>query len=373
MRVMARALLPAAWGEGARRADEGRRLTRVFILILLIAATAAAQDDPIARARELRVLEVQLLQNPMDEDARTRYGTVLSWQRRFDEARQELRIVLSRNPRNLDARLALIRVELWSGHPREADRLAAESLALFPGNAELQMLRNQARGPQAQSLLSIGATYDSYEDRDDWQESFIEFKQPVRIGALVGRAAHARRFGLDDDQFEIQFYPRIGRRGWASLSAAYAPDAVLYPETRLNAELYHALGRGFEASAGVSRLDFSDGGATNVYTGSLGKYIGNWLIGARLYTAEGDTALHAAMRRFFGDNGQYFELRFGEGTSRDAIRSATDIEALDVREIAAEALFAPGRHWTFRLRGGIGRTSDREDRFSVSAALGWRF
>ncbi len=359
------------------------REAMICILALLVATGAAAQKDPVANARAmaiagqrataLRSLEMQLLQNPTDLDALTLYGTVLSWEGRFDEARQELQIVLERDSHNLDARLALVRVEMWSGRRGDAERLAGESLKLFPDNADLQALHNQFLSRDEQSLVSIGTAYDSYENVDDWQETFVEFKKGVRFGAVVGRAAHARRFGFDDDQFEIQFYPRIGRRGWASLSLAYAPDSVLYPETRLNAEIYHSLGRGFEASAGVSRLDFVEGGATNVYTGSLGKYIGNWLLGGRVYVAGGDNASQAFMRRFFGEHGQYVELRLGKGTTRDEIRSATDIEALDVREIAVETLLTPGRHWTLRLRAGTGRTSGSQDRLSLSAAFGRRF
>ncbi|MEO6487857.1 MAG: YaiO family outer membrane beta-barrel protein [Thermoanaerobaculia bacterium] len=359
------------------------REAMVCILVLLVAIGAEAKEDPVANARDLavagqrvtalRILQMQLRQNPGDHDARTLYGTVLSWEGRFDEARQELRSVLNDDTRNLDARLALVRVELWSGRRGDAERLASESLSLFPNNADLLTLRNQALSRDEQSLVSIGTTYDSYEDVDDWRETFVEFKKGLRFGAVVARAARARRFGFDDDQFEIQFYPRIGRGGWASLSLAYAPDAVLYPETRLSAELYHALGKGFEASVGVSRLDFAEAGATNVYTGSLGKYIGNWLLGGRVYTARGDSASQGFLRRFFGEHGQYAELRVGKGTTRDEIRSATDIEALDVREIAIETLLAPGKHWMLRLRAGAGQTSDRDDRFSLSATVGRRF
>ncbi len=123
----------------------------------------------------------------------------------------------------------------------------------------------------------------------------------------------------------------------------------------------------------MSRLAFRQAGATNVYTVSLGKYAGNWLVGARVYKSDADTASQAMMRRFFGEHGQYVELRLGKGTTRDAIRSAADIESLDVREISAEALLARGQHGMFKLRAAAGRTSLRQGRFSLSAALGWRF
>jgi YaiO family outer membrane protein len=306
----------------------------------------------------------------MDDDARTMYGIILSWERQFDRARQELQGVIANNPRNLDARLALVRVELWSGRVREAERLANESLGTFPGNSELMALRNQARTNLQRSQVSVGSNYDDYEEA--WKEAFVELKAGTRMGTILGRVSHAQRFGRDDDQLEVEAYPRVGRRGYAFLSAGWAPDAILYPETRLGAEIYRSFAKGFEASIGARRLDFANAGATNVYTASLSKYIRDWLVGARIYDSEADTAVQVMARRYFGARGEYIGLRFGRGSTRDDVRSAVDLQSLEVREVALETLFTVTPRSVINLRGGLGRGRGK-DRYSVSAALGWRF
>lgn len=329
-------------------------MRRLFIvLILFIASAALAQDDPLARARSmatsgqraqaLRLLEMQLLQNPRDDDARTLYGIILTWDGQFDRAKAELRAVVANDPRNLDARQALERVELWS------------------------------RGPNLhRTQVSLGVNYDDYENTDAWRETFIEFKAAPRRGALIGRVSHADRFDLDDNQFEAEAYPRLGQRSYAFLSIGYAPDATLYPESRFGAELYQGFGNGFEASIGARRLDFADSGATNVYTGSLSKYLGNWLIGARVYDSDTDTAVQFMARRYYGERGGYVGLRLGQGSTRDDVRSAADLQSLEIREVAAEGLFTLTDRWVINIRGGLGRDS-QQDRYSLSAALGLRF
>jgi YaiO family outer membrane protein len=323
------------------------------VLAVFIASTAIAQEDPLARARSmatsgqreqaLRLLETQMLQHPRDEDARTLYGIILSWDGQFDRAMKELRAVLAKNPGNEDARQALERIERWS------------------------------QGPSVhRTQLSLGINYDDYERSEAWRETFIELKVATRRAALLGRVSHAHRFGQDDEQFEVEAYPRLTRRSYAFLSIGYAPDATLYPESRFGAELYQGFGKGFEASIGARRLDFEATGATNVYTVSLSKYLGNWLIGARAYQSDTDTAVQFMARRYYGDRGGYLGLRFGQGSTRDDVRSAADLQSLEIREVAAEGLFTLTDRWVINVRGGVGRDS-QQNRYSVSSALGLRF
>ena len=312
---------------------------RTLIVAILVGVSAMAQDDPLARARAmasagqraeaLRILEIQMLQHPRDDDARTLYAIILTWDGQLERARRELRAVLANNPDHSDARLALARIE--------------------------------------QRSVTAGFNYDDYEEGENWSEAFVELKTTSHRGALIGRVSHASRFGFDDKQFEIEAYPRIGRRAYAFLSIGYAPDATLYPETRFGAELYHAFGRGYEASIGARRLDFDVVDAT-VYTASLSKYIGNWLVGGRIYDSEDDTALQFMARRYYGDRGAYYGFRIGQGSTRDDVRSAADLQSLDVREFAGEGMFVLRERWVLNVRGGIG-----QDRYSFATALGLRF
>jgi predicted Zn-dependent protease len=59
---------------------------------------------------------------------------MLSWDGRYSDARDQLDQVLAKNPANIDALSALIRVELWSGHPDKAEQLAYKALQHHPRN-----------------------------------------------------------------------------------------------------------------------------------------------------------------------------------------------------------------------------------------------
>ena len=132
-------------------------------------------------------------------------GTVLSWEGRYDEARQHLDGVLSESPTHSDALLASINVELWSDHPGRAEELARRGLRQRPTDAAYLLARVRAlvalkRSKEARDtlerLLAIdprnqeavalrrtlaaslrlwqvrgGASYDAFSDqRDPWRE-----------------------------------------------------------------------------------------------------------------------------------------------------------------------------------------------------------
>jgi len=319
-----------------------------------VPAEAGTHTDPVVRARQLassghrgeaiQILETRLSARPDDIDARTLLGIVLSWDGQYDRARAELRRVLARDPNNGDAQQALRRIELWS----------------------------QLKTTTRKSELMLGGNYDDYENSDPWREAYASLKIENRIAPVVLRAARARRFRLNDSQFEIEAYPKFGARTYAYLAAGYSPGAVLYPRSRYGAELFQGFGTGWEASLGARRLNFTD--SVNLYTASLGKYAGNWLVSARGYDTKGTKSGQVMARFYFGGAGQYAGLRVGRGSTRDDIRSSSDLASLDTLEVAAETRLVFSGQWLLEARAGAGRASHgRGNRSSVSLALGLRF
>jgi YaiO family outer membrane protein len=328
-------------------------MRQTICTLLFLCSAAMAQDVDQAwrlataghRAEALAMLERRIAAAPNDLDAQVLYGTILSWERDFDHARRVLRWVLLRQPGNRDARLALENVELWSKQTVAA--------------------ANEVR---------VGATYDDFENSDAWREAEVALKRNLRFGAAVGRAAHARRFGLNDDQIEIELYPRLGAKSYAYLDAGYSLRARLYPRSRFGLEVFQGFGPGLEASIGYRRLNFSN--AANIYTGSFSKYIGDWLFTLRGYRAQPTNSLQFLARRYLGGASNYVGLRLGKGSTREEIRSRTDVEALDSIDAAVEARFAIGGPWSSQLRGGAGRQrviGGHQRHTTASALLGRRF
>src|SRR5438046_3043381 len=106
----------------------------VAAILFLIQALSASPADILNESRRLattghrqealEMLRARLAEKPSDTDARTLYGLFLSWEGRYDEAREALLYVLASSPGYYDALLGLIRVELWSDRPASAEQLA---------------------------------------------------------------------------------------------------------------------------------------------------------------------------------------------------------------------------------------------------------
>jgi YaiO family outer membrane protein len=303
------------------------RFIVLSLVTMLVAGAALAQEDTVTRARTLahsgqhqaalQLLEPHLQQHPNDHDARTLYGTVLSWTGDYARARTELQRVLAAEPANADARAALANVEQWS-----------------------------RRLPDPTREAMIGIDYEEAAE-DDW----LQLHAGLRAGLLIARLWHGERDGARDQQAEVELYPRVSRDSYAYLTAAVSTESVLYPEWRVGAEYYANVGRGFEASLGYRRLQFDDG--IDLFTGSLGKYAGNWLFQGRVYRADVDTSWQASARRYVGDRGGYVGLRYG--VTRDEIRTGTDLLAFDEPQLGVEGRMVTATRWTWTARAGVSR------------------
>lgn len=194
----------------------------------------------------------------------------------------------------------------------------------------------------------------------DWRQ----LHAALRIGPVIARAARAERGDASDGQFELEAYPKFAPKTYAYLAAALANDGALYPDWRAGAELYHGFGRGFEASAGLRHLAFDD--EVDLFTASIGKYVGNWLFIARGYHADSSNSWQATARRYFGDAGSYLGAR--AGSARDEIRSDVDVRSLERNEGVIEGLYIAPSRWTVQGRAGAS-----DDGLIAAIALGRRF
>ncbi len=366
------------------------------------------------RAEAITLLQQSVADGTANSDARVLLGTVLSWEGRYDEARKELDAILTESPTHGDALPASINVELWSGHPDRAEELARRGLRQRPTDANYLLTRARAlstlkrqteardtldrllvidpRNEEARQMrrsleaslrlwqVRVGASYDAFSDhRVAWRESQVSVGRTTPIGSILFKGSRAERFGLQDDQFEFEMYPRFRPGTYAYVAGAYAPDAILYPEYRYAADLYQSLGAGFEGSAGFRRLGFGRG--VNIYVGSLSKYYGNWLFTGRAFvtpnSAGSSRSHHGSFRRYFGDAGTYVGLGYGRGGWREELRNRDDFEVLASDVGTAEAIVILGGRLEVSLNGSYSR-EDRVERsnlrqYSLSTGLGFRF
>ena len=259
--------------------------------ILSSARALAGRKD---RATALELLAWHLVGKPDDTDARTLYGTILSWDGQYEEARRELARVLHDVPAHSDAVRAAIHVELWSDHADEAERMTSEALSRDPGSVDLLIDRARARyarGNLASALKDLDAvlllepsnvdarrlragieaagrvwavggtyTFDAFSDGTPWHEAILQGRRSTPLGAVFVRAYEAWRFGTNDNQFELEAFPRIRDGTCADVGAAFSPNDRLYPSYRVQIDLYQSFPLGFDASAGYRHLQFGSSG-----------------------------------------------------------------------------------------------------------------
>jgi YaiO family outer membrane protein len=398
---------------------------KIFPLILIVlAVTPLRAQDTIVAARKsalsgdrrhaLQLLAHRLEESPSDTDARTLYGTVLSWDGNLQQARTELQRVLQESPHNGDAMQALANVELWSDHPDKAEDLLAEVLKSRPNDTDLlyahvkaltALKRPKEAGVVLNRLLEIdpgnknalrlrdslstetplwqASLQQYYEWFDDGignrSETQLSLKRQTGVGSIIGRYANAERFGLVGNQVEVDFYPGLRKGTYAYLNVGYSPDARLYPRYRFGSDIYQTLSHGFEGSAGYRRLGFST--KVNIFTTALSKYHGAWLFTGRGYFTPDFTgtsqSFQLSARRYEGDSASYFEVRYGHGSAPTEVRSLIDIGILNSNSIEGSFTKRFGGKWLASGTLGVSR-EDRVNRptvdhYTAMAGLSYRF
>jgi YaiO family outer membrane protein len=355
--------------------------------LLVRPLAAEAQVDVISSARAavergqrveaLISLEEHLTQAPRDVDARLLYGLILSWEGRYEEARRELQAVLVEAPAYDDARVALMNVAWWSGASREAREAATAILSRDPGNQQARNVRDVLDASSRPWWAGFEYTLDSFSDgRAAWHEYATTVTKMTGRGALSIRANQARRFGLGDRSFEVEAYPRFRMGTYALVAVAAAPESAFYPSHRIAFDLYQSVGRGFELSGGYRRLGFD--AATNIYAGTISKYVGPWMFTGKIFRVPGQndldsTSYHAGARRYIRDDGASFVgVTYSHGFSRDEIRNINDLGALDSDTLRVELDQQFARRFRILVSGVTSRQEgfDREPLWQHTAGAG---
>jgi YaiO family outer membrane protein len=165
-----------------------------------------------------------------------------------------------------------------------------------------------------------GASYGVQSFTSDiaaWQLGSVSLSHRDSRGTFIVRGNYARRFSRDGVQGEIDAYPRLSKRVYAYLNIGYSKDAV-FPEWRSGAELFTSLPDAYEASLGYRQLRFA-GSPVTLFTGALGKYVGNYWFSLRPYVASKTSGTSASAnmqaRRYYEDADHYVGARIGFGST----------------------------------------------------------
>lgn len=362
------------------------------------------------RERAMAMLEKALGDAP-NSDQQVLYGLILSWEGRYDEAREALAGVLAEDPANGDALAALINVHWWKGDTETALRVAVDAVEQHPDDARFlvraaraydrlkrpkeakQYLRRamradssndevrQLRRSMMDELADTSVGFDTYvewfdDGRDPWKEALVEFNQRTPVGTAVTRVSYASRFGLGSSQVELDVHPKFRDGTYGFFNVGYSPDARLYPSTRFGGEVYQRLPYGFEGSAGYFQLNFQRN--VGIYVGSLARYYGNWLFIGRVFVVpnqEGASrSFHWTARKYFNRR-DFFGIRYAHGRAFERPRSVNDLAVLNSNGVYFRSRFSLTPRLKLWLRTGYSRQErvERAELNSLQASVGLQY
>lgn len=196
-------------------------------------------------------------------------------------------------------------------------------LFLFP---QFTQARQDSELTDYQNLKNVGAfglTYDHYgDDIEAWQKLFVEYTRETSSGPIIARINFGHRFDITDYQGEVDYWPKFNDKWYSYLNFGLS-GGDLFPELRAGGELYRVLSHGFEASLGLRYLNFSEDDVL-ILTGSISKYLGNWILIGRPYFTPQDSGVSTSMsfmaRKYLNNPESNFTILGGFGFSPDERR-----------------------------------------------------
>ncbi len=154
------------------------------------------------------------------------------------------------------------------------------------------------------------------EGFDPWDQYSISIGRKFSFGSVIGRVNQARRFNTNGTQVEVDAYPRIRDGTYLYLNAGRSSDSI-FPSQRYGFEIFQNLSHAWEASLGTRYLEF-DQSIVRIYTGTVGKYIGNYyyLFRANFVPDDAGDSFSGRMqiRRYYGDE-NYVAISASAGES----------------------------------------------------------
>ena len=327
---------------------------------LLVKAREFAYNNRKIEARKLCRLILQ--RDSTYLDAAVLMGRTYAWDQKYDSARIVLNKVTEQKPGYYDALDALIDVEIWgedhkaalkyaniglTSHPDDAVFLYKKArilnnsgdsqnavvilnqlLKINPANKDASGLLLTIRTAKLVHKLTLNAWVYAFDNENPWSfASAAVGRKTSMFGTVTLRYNYARRFGSEGHQLEIDAYPAIAKGVYMYFNTGIS-NKKNFPFSRLSIEPYVKLPASFEMSLGFRYLNFDDkrivaldSNKVLIYTGTIGKYYGDYWFSVRSYFTPGkerwSKSINFTVRRYLADADSYFSLILGTGFSPD--------------------------------------------------------
>ena len=272
------------------------------------------------------VLNEVLTRNPDNMEALDAFADVEYWSENYDKAIEYCDLALQKDPASDAFLLKKARIQYGSGKIENAVTTLEDFVQQHPGHAEAMKKLQDYRLDLMKNRIRLSYTIDLFDksfNRDPWQITALSYGRKTKFGSVIARVNMARRFNDNGMQYEMDAYPKISENNYAYLNYGFS-QSYIFPDHRIGAEWYHNFPRSFEGSVGVRRLYFGSSDV-NIYTATVGKYVGNYWLSLRSYVTPGTDGTSVSgqlhIRHYFSDPEDYLSLRLGYGVSPDDNRN----------------------------------------------------
>lgn len=267
-------------------------------------------------------LDRAIVASPTYADGYTAYLDNLTWAEQYDQAKDVLAKAKSNLGSPVPDEITYRESRLYYFQEEYEEAFALAEPLFDKGFAQEGMLGYMQNLQRLRRTNAIGATYD-YDtfqgEISPWHTWSVYGRTRTNLtGALIARVTQSARFDDFGTLYELDAYPSIGKNGYAYLNVG-GSGASFFPKFRFGASYYHNLPKAWEIEGGYRYLGFTE--VTNIITGSLGKYAGNWWFNLRLNVipdgSSTGTSSQLTARYYFKTSEDFFSLQLGTGVSPD--------------------------------------------------------
>ncbi len=155
-----------------------------------------------------------------------------------------------------------------------------------------------------------------------WNDQTASLRHYAKTGSLGFETLRAQRFGRHDYAWALDAYADLWRGAYANLRYQHSATGRLFAANSGRAEVWQALGGGWEASLSDDVLGFDS--RVNIYGVSIAKYSGNFYVQLRhqnIVSRDSHSTGERLLARWYylGDADNYLELSANSGRSDDPL------------------------------------------------------
>lgn len=353
-----------------------------FDLRMAQARVWAWKADYAAAERRLAELDAEF---PGNTEVQVLRGRVAGWRGDPKGARRLYEAVLNREPQQVDALTGLGDLEAAEGELDAARVLFERAVAVDPAPDNLRRLEElQTAGRRMRLDFGLGGSTFARGERADWWNAYLAWSQALWGGDAWLRYEHGRRFGFEDESFELGYAARPAAWWRATVFGGFSPDASysaeFYGDAALHGRLWENLGpvgAGWLLAEG-RHADYDTQAVTTLRLGWEQELAAGWTVNARwlhFFFDPGGSA-DGWQLAFQNEPRERWLIRFGAGQAVESITRQT-LQAGN-RSLTSWTLFASlvvpvSERWHVRLDLEREEVRDSVIRHGLALGAGRRF